>query len=89
MEYRILIIDDEENLVKGIKYNLQLDGYEVDVAYDGEEALKKMDYNIYNLIVLDIMLPKTDGFVLLRKIRERSSIPVIMLTAKGDDEDKI
>lgn len=89
MEYRILIIDDEENLVKGIKYNLELDGYEVDVAYDGEEALKKMDENIYNLIVLDIMLPKIDGLVLLKKIRERSSIPIIMLTAKGEDEDKV
>ncbi|SKB00130.1 DNA-binding response regulator, OmpR family, contains REC and winged-helix (wHTH) domain [Caloramator quimbayensis] len=89
MEYRILIIDDEENLVKGIKYNLELDGYEVDVAYDGEEALMKMDENIYNLIVLDIMLPKIDGLVLLKKIRERSSIPIIMLTAKGEDEDKV
>ncbi|MCX7883427.1 MAG: response regulator transcription factor [Caloramator sp.] len=89
MEYRILIIDDEENLVKGIKYNLELDGYEVDVAYDGEEALKKMDENIYNLIVLDIMLPKIDGLVLLKKIRQRSSIPVIMLTAKIQDEDKV
>lgn len=89
MEYRILIIDDEENLVKGIKYNLELDGYEVDVSYNGEEALKKMDENIYNLIVLDIMLPKIDGLILLKKIRERSSIPVIMLTAKGEDEDKI
>lgn len=89
MDYRILIIDDEENLVKGVKYNLELDGYSVDVSYDGEEALRKMDSNIYNLIILDVMLPKIDGFTLLKKIRERSSIPVIMLTAKGEDEDKV
>lgn len=89
MDYRILIIDDEENLVKGIRYNLEQDGYVVDAAYDGEDALKKMDEIIYNLIILDIMLPKIDGLKLLKKIRERSSIPVIMLTAKGEDEDKV
>ena len=89
MDYSILIIDDEENLVKGIKYNLELDSYIVDVAYDGEQAIRKIDENIYNLIILDIMLPKIDGLTLLKKIRERSSVPVIMLTAKGEDEDKV
>jgi DNA-binding response OmpR family regulator len=89
MSYKILIIDDEEKLVKGLKYNLELDNYEVDTAYDGEEALKLIDENVYNLVVLDIMLPKVDGLTLLKKIRERSSIPVIMLTAKGEDEDKV
>lgn len=89
MEYRILVIDDEENLVRGLKYNLELDGYSVDVAYEGEEALRKIDENIYNIIILDIMLPKIDGLTLLKKIRQRSSIPVIMLTAKGEDEDKV
>lgn len=89
MEYRILIVDDEENLVKGIKYNLELDNYSVDVAYEGEDALRKISENIYNLIILDIMLPKVDGLTLLKKIRERSSVPVIMLTAKGEDEDKV
>lgn len=89
MDYRILIVDDEESLVKGVKYNLELDGYGVDTAFDGEEALRKMNDNIYNLIILDIMLPKIDGLVLLKKIRERSSVPVIMLTAKGEDEDKV
>lgn len=89
MDYRILIVDDEENLVKGIKYNLELDNYSVDVAYDGEEAIRKIGENIYNLIILDIMLPKVDGLTLLKKIRERSSVPVIMLTAKGEDEDKV
>lgn len=89
MEYRILIVDDEENLVKGIKYNLELDNYSVDVAFEGEDALRKISENIYNLIILDIMLPKIDGLTLLKKIRERSSVPVIMLTAKGEDEDKV
>lgn len=89
MEYRILVIDDEENLVRGLKYNLELDGYSVDVAFEGEEALRKIDENIYNIIILDIMLPKIDGLTLLKKIRQRSSIPVIMLTAKGEDEDKV
>ncbi|MBZ4664586.1 MAG: response regulator transcription factor [Caloramator sp.] len=89
MDYRILIVDDEENLVKGIKYNLELDNYSVDVSYDGEDALRKISENIYNLIILDIMLPKVDGLTLLKKIRERSSVPVIMLTAKGEDEDKV
>ena len=89
MDYRILMIDDEENLVKGVRYNLELDGYSVDVAYDGEEALRSMDNNIFNLVILDVMLPKIDGFTLLKKIRERSSVPVIMLTAKGEDEDKV
>ncbi|CDF59296.1 response regulator transcription factor [Thermobrachium celere] len=89
MDYRILIVDDEENLVKGIKYNLELDNYSVDVSYDGEDALRKISENIYNLIILDIMLPKIDGLTLLKKIRERSSVPVIMLTAKGEDEDKV
>lgn len=89
MGYKILIIDDEEKLVKGLKYNLELDNYEVDTAFNGEEGLKLVDDNVYNLIILDIMLPKIDGLTLLKKIRERSSIPIIMLTAKGEDEDKV
>lgn len=89
MGYKILIIDDEEKLVKGLRYNLELDNYEVDSAFDGEEGLKLFDENVYNLIVLDIMLPKIDGLSLLKKIRERSALPVIMLTAKGEDEDKV
>lgn len=90
MSYRILLIDDEENIVKGIKYNLENEGYAVDVAYDGETAAKLISDNVYNLIILDIMLPKHDGMYLLKKIRDRSSaIPVLMLTAKGYDEDKV
>lgn len=89
MDYRILVVDDEESIVKGIKYTLELDGFSVDTAYDGEEALKKLNINIYNLIILDIMLPNIDGLTLLKKVREKSAIPVIMLTAKGEDEDKV
>ncbi|KRQ86474.1 Transcriptional regulatory protein WalR [Caloramator mitchellensis] len=90
MSYRILLIDDEENIVKGIKYNLENEGYAVDVAYDGETAVRFIADNVYNLIILDIMLPKYDGMYLLKKIRDRSSaIPVLMLTARGYDEDKV
>jgi len=89
MDYRVLIVDDEESVVKGLKYTLELDGFSVDTAYDGEEALKKLSVNIYNLIILDIILPGMDGLTLLKKIREKSSIPVIILSAKGEDEDKV
>lgn len=89
MDYRVLIVDDEESIVKGLKYTLELDGFSVDAAYDGEEALKKLSVNIYNLIILDIILPGMDGLTLLKKIREKSSIPVIILSAKGEDEDKV
>lgn len=89
MDYRVLIVDDEESIVKGIKYTLELDGFSVDSAHDGEEALKKLSVNIYNLIILDIILPGMDGLTLLKKIREKSSIPVIILTAKSEDEDKV
>lgn len=89
MDYRVLIVDDEESVVKGLKYTLELDGFSVDAAHDGEEALKKLSANIYNLIILDIILPGMDGLTLLKKIREKSSIPVIILTVKGEDEDKV
>lgn len=89
MDYRVLIVDDEESIVKGLKYTLELDGFSVDAAYDGEEALKKLSVNIYNLILLDVILPGMDGLTLLKKIREKSSIPVIILSAKGEDEDKV
>ncbi|SEG10405.1 DNA-binding response regulator, OmpR family, contains REC and winged-helix (wHTH) domain [Caloramator fervidus] len=90
MNYKILLIDDEENIVKGIKYNLENEGYQVDVAYDGETALRMIFENIYNLIIIDIMLPHFDGMQVLKKVRDKSkSIPVLMLTAKGYDEDKV
>jgi len=90
LNYKILLIDDEENIVKGIKYNLENEGYQVDVAYDGETALRMIFENIYNLIIIDIMLPHFDGMQVLKKVRDKSkSIPVLMLTAKGYDEDKV
>lgn len=89
MAARVLVVDDEKTIVKGIKYSLSRDGYEVDCAYDGEEAVEKARNNPYSIILLDVMLPKMDGFEVLQQIREFSKVPVIMLTAKGEDMDKI
>lgn len=89
MAARVLVVDDEKTIVKGIKYSLSRDGYEVDCAYDGEEAVEKVRNNPYSIILLDVMLPKMDGFEVLQQIREFSKVPVIMLTAKGEDMDKI
>lgn len=89
MEKRILVVDDEKLIVKGIKFSLEQDGYIVDCAYDGEEALDKVKSEKYDMILLDLMLPKMDGMVVCQHIRENSDVPVIMLTAKGDDMDKI
>lgn len=89
MDQKILVVDDEKSIVKGIKFGLVQDGYEVDVAYDGQEALDKAKVGDFDLIVLDVMLPKIDGLSVCQQIREFSNVPVIMLTAKGDDMDKI
>lgn len=89
MATKVLVVDDEKTIVKGIRYSLLQDGYEVDTAYDGEEALQKATANKYDIILLDVMLPKRDGLEVLQQIREFSSVPVIMLTAKGEDMDKI
>lgn len=89
MAYKILVVDDEKLIVKGIKFSLEQDGMEVDTAYDGLEALKSAKNNDYDLIVLDVMLPKMDGMEACQQIREFSSVPVIMVTAKGEDMDKI
>jgi len=89
MARKILVVDDEKLIVKGIRFSLEQDGFEVDVAYDGEEALEKVKYNQYDLLLLDVMLPKMDGFQVCTQIREFSDLPIIMLTAKGDDMDKI
>ena len=86
---RILVVDDEKLLVKGITFNLENDGYEVDGAYDGQQALELFQKNTYDLIILDLMLPIYDGLSLCRKIRETSEVPIIMLTAKGEISDKI
>lgn len=89
MDTRILIVDDEALLVKGLKYSLEQDGYIIDSAYDGKEALDKANKEEYNLIVLDLMLPGMDGLEVCQKIREKSQVPIIMLTAKGEDINKI
>jgi len=82
-------VDDEPLIVKGLKYNLEQDGYEVDAAVDGEEAIEKFFASNYDLVLLDVMLPKISGIDVCQRIRERSGVPIIMLTAKGEDMDKI
>ena len=89
MGKRVLVVDDEKLIVKGIRFSLLQDSLEVDCAYDGEEALNMAKENEYDLILLDVMLPKMDGFEVCQQIREFSDVPIIMLTAKGDDMDKI
>ncbi|MGI5878750.1 MAG: response regulator transcription factor [Christensenellales bacterium] len=86
---KILIVDDEPLIVKGLRFSLEQDGYETDTAYDGEEAVQKAERNEYDLILLDVMLPKMDGMQVCQQIRQRSTVPIIMLTAKGEDMDKI
>ncbi len=89
MAKRVLVVDDEKLIVKGIRFSLEQDGMEVDCAYDGEEAFEAAKANHYDLILLDVMLPKMTGFEVCQQIREFSQVPIIMLTAKGDDMDKI
>lgn len=89
MGEHLLIVDDEPLMVKGLKYTLEKEGYAVSVAADGEEALKLFEEEMFDMILLDVMLPKMDGFEVCQRIREKSDIPVVMLTAKGDDMNKI
>lgn len=89
MAKKVLVVDDEKLIVKGIRFSLEQDGMEVDCAYDGEEAYEKAKANAYDMILLDIILPKMNGFEVCQQIREFSSVPIVMLTAKGDDMDKI
>lgn len=86
---RVLVVDDEKMIVKGLKFSLEQEQMQVDCAYDGEEAVELAKQTAYDVVLLDVMLPKLDGFQVLQQIREFSSMPVIMLTAKGDDMDKI
>ena len=86
---KALVVDDEKLIVKGIKFSLEQDGYEVDVAYDGSEALKMAKEKEYDIVLLDVMLPEMDGMEVCQAIREFSEMPIIMLTAKGTDMDKI
>ncbi len=89
MGKRVLVVDDEKLIVKGIRFSLEQDGMDVDCAYDGEEALALAGSNTYDMILLDVMLPKYDGFQVCQQIREYSDVPIVMLTAKGEDMDKI
>lgn len=86
---KILVVDDEKIIVKGIKYNLEQEGYQVVTAFDGEEAVKLARDSSINLILLDVMLPKMDGLTACRTIRSFSDVPIIMLTARSEDIDKI
>ncbi|MGN0353754.1 MAG: response regulator transcription factor [Muricoprocola sp.] len=89
MANKVLVVDDEKLIVKGIRFSLQQEGMEVDCAYDGEEALNMVKEKSYDIVLLDLMLPKVDGLSVCQQIREFSSVPIVMLTAKGDDMDKI
>ena len=89
MAKRILLVDDEPLIVKGLKFALESDGYETDSAGDGEQALEKIRNGNFDLILLDVMLPKMSGIEVCQAVREKSDVPIIMLTAKGEDMDKI
>ena len=89
MGKRVLVVDDEKLIVKGIRFSLEQDDMEVECAYDGEEALEKVRDGHFDLVLLDIMLPKLTGLEVCQQIREFSDVPIVMLTAKGDDMDKI
>lgn len=89
MAKKVLVVDDEKMIVKGLRFSLEQDGMEVDCAYDGEEALTAIKQNTYDVVLLDVMLPKLSGFDVCQQVREFSDVPIIMLTAKGEDMDKI
>ena len=86
---RVLVVDDEKLIVKGIRFSLEQDGMEVDCAYDGEEALAKIRESEFDIVLLDLMLPKLTGLEVCQQVREFSKVPIIMITAKGEDMDKI
>ena len=86
---RILIVDDEERMVRFIRLNLEHDGFQVLEAFNGTEAINKIRSNLPDLVLLDVMMPDMDGFEVLRIVREVSRVPVIMLTAKGEEEDRV
>lgn len=89
MAQKVLVVDDEKMIVKGLKFSLEQDGMEVDCAYDGEEAVALIKEKSYDIVLLDLMLPKLNGYEVCQHVREFSDVPIIMLTAKGDDMDKI
>ena len=89
MAKKVLVVDDEKLIVKGIRFSLEQDGMEVDCAYDGEEALEMIRNKEYDIILLDVMLPKLTGFEVCQQVRGFSGVPIVMLTANGEDMDKI
>ena len=89
MNYRVLVIDEDETLIKCIKSNLEQDNYIVNISYNGQQALKSIDESIYNLIIINTILPRLDGLTVLKKIREKSHVPVILMSEDCKDEDKI
>ena len=89
MAKKVLVVDDEKLIVKGIRFSLEQDGMDVDCAYDGEEALECIHNKDYDIVLLDLMLPKLSGMEVCQQVREFSDVPIIMLTAKGEDMDKI
>ena len=86
---RILVVDDEQRMIRFIRMNLDLEGFSVHEAYDGKDALNQMRKVMPDLVILDVMMPKLDGFETLAMLREISSVPVIMLTARGDEDDRV
>ena len=89
MATKVLVVDDERYIVKGIKFSLEQDGMDVEAAYDGEEAFHMIQAGDYDIVILDVMLPGMDGIQVCQQVREFSSVPILMLTAKGEDMDKI
>ena len=86
---KVLVVDDEKLIVKGLKFSLEQDGLTVDSAYDGEEALALIRENKYDIVLLDLMLPKMNGYEVCQEVRSFSDVPIVMLTAKSEDMDKI
>jgi len=86
---KILVVDDEKTLVKGMKFNLENEGYQVECAYDGAAAVELARNERYDLLILDVMMPELDGLETCMRIREFSNVPIIMLTAKSEDADKL
>ena len=86
---KILVVDDEKLLVKGMKFNLENEGYEVECAYDGAAAVELARSSRFDLVILDVMMPELDGIEACMRIREFSNVPIIMLTAKSEDADKL
>lgn len=89
MAERILVVDDEPILLKGLRFSLEQEGYEVETAVDGKEAFDKILANNYDAVILDLMLPGMDGLEVCKKVREKSMVPILMLTAKDDDSSKV